>query len=186
MNIFMIRVLIAVTLLSLLVAVAAVYLLVRERARTSPFGVYYKVHPRVGGEIRELARKRFTIVHNIYELLYCTCNYYPKYKDKLADYLVKEFMSGGIRNLSNDIVYIADLGEGGNLSRIAREYRLTEAELKTCCYIHLGFKWQQTCTAENLTENAYNVRCSRIRKKLSLGKDEKIPDFIEQFCIRHS
>jgi len=173
---------VAITLCSLATAGVSVYLLAKVRRRMCHPGITFRVSPQLQPAIKEMVVKRFSLINNIYRHLYHTCNSYPKDKDRLADYLVEEFTTGGIRNLSNDIVYIADLGEGGRLSSMAREYRLSEAELRTCCYIHLGFKWQQTCTAENLTENAYNVRCSRIRKKLSMEKDERIPDFIKGYC----
>lgn len=180
----MYRVMAAITLCSVIIAVVAVSLLIRERRKMCPTGVSFKVDQKVQRRIRLLLKKRFTVVNNIYGLLFRTCNNYPVNKDQLAEYLVKEFASGDITCLSNDIMYMLDLGEGGRLSRMAREYGLTEAELRTCCYIHIGFKWQQTCLAENLTENAYNVRCSRIRKKLSMAKDERLPDFISSYCKR--
>lgn len=185
-DVFMYRVMAAVTLCSVFAAFVAVYLLIREKRYGGFRGVSYKVSPQERERIREMISKRFSVIHNIYGLLFYTCNNNPKYKDQLTEYLVQEFSSGAIRNLSNDIIYIADLGEGGNLSRMACEYGLTEQELRTCCYIHLGFNWRQTCTAENLTENAYNVRCSRIRKKFLMDRDERLPAFIEEYCRKHN
>lgn len=187
MNMIPYSVMVGITLFSMLAAGIAVFILIKSGALRELTGGYYiKVKPKLRKEIKESMEKRFAIVHSIYEHLYYTCNNHPKDKDKLADYLEQEYLSGGIREISNDIVYMADMAEGGAISKMASEFGLSSAEIRTCCYIHAGFKWQQTCTAENLTENAYNVRCSRIRKKLSLEKEERIPDFIASYCSRHT
>ena len=84
------------------------------------------------------------------------------------------------------MAFSADLAVGGALSCMGAEYGLTDIEQRTCCFIYLGFTWQQTCTAELISENAYNVRCSRVRKKLGLDKDDRIRDFIAAYCSRYA
>lgn len=178
-----------IAVFSLLLAVIAIFMYVRLRrrvAQTLSQGVYITIGPKERELVRQITYKRFAVLHNMYEMLYLTCGNSPKYNNKLADYLAREYTSGRMGVLSDDIVYSLNLCEGGALFKMAKEYGLTDIELKTCCYIHAGFKWQQTCTAENLTENAYSVRCSRIRKKLCMEKDEKLPEFIRNYCKQNS
>ena len=136
--------------------------------------------------MEEALQKRAEALKQFYEQMYYSCDNFPKYAGKLSGYFQENYPQGGIRDFTADIVYSTDLVRQGALSRMAMEYRLTDLELRTCCFLHLGFTWQQTCAAELLTENAYSVRCSRIRKKLKLGKDEKMPDFINRYCAAHS
>ncbi len=178
-----------ITSLSLLAALVAVFMYVRLRRRVGRAlsqNMFVGMQPKVREEVMDVTYRRFAVLHNIYEMLYLTCNNSPKQNIKLAGYLEEEYKNGRLGVLSDDIVYSLNLCEGGALMKMASDYGLTDIELKTCCYIHVGFKWQQTCTAENITENAYSVRCSRIRKKLRLEKDERIPDFIESYCRKHS
>lgn len=178
-----------VALSSLVVAFIAIVMYVRLRRRVNRAlnqEISVRVLPEVRDEMKEMIYRRFALLHNIYGMLFYTCNNSPKHNDKLADYLEKEYIDGRLGSLSDDIVYSLNLCEGGALFKMAQEYKLTGIELKTCCYIHIGFKWQQTCTAENITENAYNVRCSRIRKKLRMEKEERIPEFIEEYCRVHA
>ena len=129
----------------------------------------------------ESLQKRADALKLFYEQMYYSCDNFSKYAGKLSGYFMENYPQGGIRDFTADIVYSTDLARNGAFSRMAMEYGLTDLELRTCCFIHLGFTWQQTCAAELLTENAYSVRCSRIRKKLGLGKDERIPDFINRY-----
>ena len=178
-----------VALSSLAVAFIAIVMYVRLRRRVNRAlkqEISVRVLPKVMEEMKEMTYRRFALLHNIYGMLLYTCNNSPKQINELAEYLVEEYKEGRISSLSNDIVYSLNLCEGGALFRMAQEYRLTDIELRTCCYIHVGFKWQQTCTAENITENAYNVRCSRIRKKLRMEREERIPEFIEDYCRAHA
>ena len=178
-----------IAFLSLAVAIVASIMYIRLRRRVKRLlseGVFLGIGPKERETLKEITYRRFAIVHNMYEMLFLTCGNSPKYNGKLADYLAQEYTSGRVGALSEDIVYSLNLCEGGALYKMASEYGLTDLELRTCCYIHAGFKWQQTCTAENLTENAYSVRCSRIRKKLRMEKDEKIPEFIRNYCKQHS
>ena len=178
-----------IVLLSVSLAIVAIFMYVRLRRRVKRLlseGVLLGIGPKERETLKEITYRRFAIMHNMYEMLFLTCGNSPKYNGKLADYLAQEYTSGRVGALSEDIVYSLNLCEGGALFKMAQEYGLTDIELRTCCYIHAGFKWQQTCTAENLTENAYSVRCSRIRKKLRMEKDEKLPDFIRNYCNQHS
>ena len=98
----------------------------------------------------------------------------------------ESYQEGRFRDMAADLVYSVDLAQMGAFSAMGAEYGLTDVELRTCCFIYLGFTWQQACTAELISENAYNVRCSRVRKKLGLEKDDKIRDFIAAYCNRHA
>ena len=169
------RVLVAIAALFAALAVSVFIALVRrireERRRLSSLGL-----------AAESLQRRAEALKLFYEQMYYSCDNFSKYSGKLSGYFQENFQQGGIRDFTADIVYSTDLACHGAFSRMAMEYGLTELELRTCCFIHLGFTWQQTCAAELLTENAYSVRCSRIRKKLGLGKDERIPDFINRYC----
>ena len=158
----------------------------RERRSLSSFGMVVKLAPSMAMEMEETLQKRVEALKLFYEQMYYSCDNFSKYAGKLSGYFQENYPQGGIRDFTADIVYSTDLARQGAFSRMAMEYCLTNLELRTCCFIHLGFTWQQTCAAELLTENAYSVRCSRIRKKFGLGKEEKIPDFIAKYCAKYS
>ena len=180
------RVLVAVAAVCAALAVSLFVVLIcrirRERSSLSSMGMVVKLSASSANELADALEKRADALKKFYEQMYYSCDNFPKYAGKLSGYFQENYTSGGMRDFAADIVYAVDLARGGAFSRMAIEYGLTELELRTCCFIHLGFTWQQTCAAELLTENAYGVRCSRIRKKLGLEKDDKIPDFIKRYC----
>lgn len=147
-------------------------------------GVLVEVAPGCRESVKEVVERCVEVRKELMELTYYCCDNFQKYQERISGKMEELYNNGGLQNLCADIVYLANLAENGALYRMAAEYRLTDLELRTCCFIHMGFKWQQICTADTLTGNAYNVRCSRIRKKFSLAKEERIPDFIEEYCKR--
>lgn len=183
------RVLAAVAAVCAAVAVVMVVVLVyrvwRERKRLSSLGMAVKFTPSVAKGVESALHRRAEALKVFYEQMYYSCDNFPKYAGRLSGYFLENYPNGGIGDFAADIVYAVDMARQGAFSRMALQYGLTDLELRTCCFIHLGFSWQQTCAAELLTENAYSVRCSRIRKKFGLGKEEKIPDFIAKYCAQH-
>ena len=133
-------------------------------------------------EIKAAATRKYDMLKGFYQLLYLVCDNFPKHSGKLASFAAQAYSSGSTSDLCADIVYVTNMCEGGAIDKMAGKFKLTDIETRTCCFIYWGFKWQQTCLVENLTENAYNVRCSRIRKKFNLSKEETIPAFVENFC----
>ena len=129
---------------------------------------------------------RYETLKRFYHLLYLVCDNFPKYQDRIVQFVSLAHSDGSVSNLCSDIVHVTKLCEGGSIEKLAQQYKLTDVETRTCCFIYWGFKWQQTCLVENLTENAYNVRCYRIRKKFNLAKEETVPAFIEKFCRDNS
>lgn len=184
------RVLAAVAAVCAAVAVVMVVVLVyrvwRERKRLSSLGMAVKLTPSVAKGVESALHRRAEALKVFYEQMYYSCDNFPKYAGRLSGYFLENYPNGGIGDFAADIVYSVDVARQGAFSRMALQYGLTDLELRTCCFIHLGFSWQQTCAAELLTENAYSVRCSRIRKKFGLGKEEKIPDFIAKYCAKYS
>ena len=183
------RVLAAVAAVCAAVAVVMVVVLVyrvwRERKRLSSLGMAVKLTPSVAKGVESALHRRAEALKVFYEQMYYSCDNFPKYAGRLSGYFQENYPNGAIGDFAADIVYAVDVARQGAFSRMALQYGLTDLELRTCCFIHLGFSWQQTCAAELLTENAYSVRCSRIRKKFGLGKEEKIPDFIAKYCAQH-
>lgn len=180
--------LVAVACVSLLCAVASVCILVVSRMRVRKelaAGMSVRITPEGKEELAGSLAARFGALRKIYGTLYLTCDNFPRNMEKVAETAAELYEDGSLSALCNDIVQVTNMCEGGAIYRMGRQYRLTPVELRTCCFIYWGFRWQETCTAESLTENAYNVRCSRIRKKFSLGKDERIPDFIADYCRRN-
>lgn len=180
--------LLAAACLSVLCAVASILLLVSSRMRMRremAAGMCVRVTREGKEELRENLAGRFEALKKIYGALYFACDNFSRNSGKIAGTAEELYKDGSFSALCNDIVYVTNMCEGGAIYRMGQQYRLTPLELRTCCFIYWGFRWQQTCTVESLTENAYNVRCSRIRKKLSLGKDERIPDFIADYCRRN-
>lgn len=183
------RVLVAVAACCAVLAVSLFVVLMsrirRERRNLSSLGMVVKLSPSSARGLEDALQRRVDALRQFYEQMYYSCDNFPKYAGKLSGYFQENYTNGGMRDFAADIVYAVDVARHGAFSRMAHEYGLTELELRTCCFIYLGFTWQQTCAAELLTENAYSVRCSRIRKKLGLEKDEKIPDFIKRYCAGH-
>ncbi len=157
-----------------------------ERKRLAAGEVIVKASPLSAMQMNQALERRVEALKLFYEQMYYTCDNFPKYAGKMQDYFVENYHNGGIRDFAADIVYATDVARNGAITRMAMEYGLTDLETRTCCFLYLGFTWQQTCAAELLTENAYSVRCSRIRKKLRLEKDDRIPDFIKRYCAAHS
>ena len=183
------RGLVAVAAVCAAVAFVMVVVLVcrmwRERKRLDSLGMAVKLTPSSARGLEDALQRRAEALKMFYGQMYYSCDNFPKYAGKLSGYFQENYHNGGIGDFAADIVYAVDVARQGAFSRMALQYGLTDLELRTCCFIHLGFSWQQTCAAELLTENAYSVRCSRIRKKFGLGKEEKIPDFIAKYCDQY-
>ena len=184
------RVLVAVAAVCAVAAVSMVLVLVcrtrNERRRLMSLGMTVRLTPSSARRVEDALQRRAEALKLFYGQMYYSCDNFPKYAGKLSGYFQENYPNGGIGDFAADIVYAVDVARQGAFSRMALQYGLTDLELRTCCFIHLGFTWQQTCAAELLTENAYSVRCSRIRKKFGLGKEEKIPDFIAKYCAKCS
>lgn len=133
-------------------------------------------------QARECVQREVEAQRELMELMYFTCDNFQKHQQSIAEKIAGMYGNGTLQGVCANIVNQANLAENGALYKLAKEYSLTDNELRVCCYIHLGFKWQEICTADTITENAYSVRCSRIRKKLGLSKDERIPVFISEYC----
>ena len=157
-----------------------------RRETVEKYGVLVEVAPGNRAAVKESVLQCAEAKKGIMDLTYYSCDNFKKYQSKVSEKMEELYSSGALQNLCSDVVYLANLAENGVFYKLAKEYRLTELELRTCCFIYLGFKWQHTCTADSLTENAYNVRCSRIRKKFSLTKEERIPDFLEKWCKKYN
>lgn len=153
-----------------------------RKALLEDTGVIIDIAPDKIESVRESVLQCVETQKEIMEMTYYSCDNFQKYQGKMAEKIEELYTKGSLQKLCGNIVYLANLAENGAMFSLAREYGLSELELRTCCFIHMGFKWQQTCTADSLTENAYNVRCSRIRKKFSLSKEERIPVFLENYC----
>lgn len=180
--------LVAVACAALLCAVVSLYITISGKVkmkREMAAGMSVRITPEGKEELAGSLAARFGALRKIYGTLYLTCDNFPRNMEKVAETAAELYEDGSLSALCNDIVQVTNMCEGGAIYRMGRQYRLTPVELRTCCFIYWGFRWQETCTAESLTENAYNVRCSRIRKKFSLGKDERIPDFIADYCRRN-
>lgn len=132
--------------------------------------------------IKEAAARKYDTLKGFYQLMYLVCDNFSKHSDTLCRFAAQAFSNGSISDLCSDIVHVTNMCEGGAIEKMAKEFKLTDIDTRTCCFIYWGFKWQQTCLVENLTENAYNVRCSRVRKKFNLAKEETIPAFVENYC----
>lgn len=157
-----------------------------RRETVEKYGVLVEVAPHNKEAVKGSVLKCMEAQREIMDLTYYSCDNFQKYQAKVSENMERLYSTGALQNLCADVVYLANLAENGAFCKLAKEYRLTDLELRTCCFIYFGFKWQHTCTADSLTENAYNVRCSRIRKKFSLSKEERIPDFLEKWCNRHN
>ena len=149
-------------------------------------GMEVRMSPSVRDAVNEALNLRARSLQEFYGQIYFSCDNFPKYAGKLSGYMSESYQEGKFRDLAADLVYSVDLAQMGAFSAMGAEYGLTDVELRTCCFIYLGFTWQQACTAELISENAYNVRCSRVRKKLGLEKDDRIRDFIAAYCSSHA
>lgn len=145
-------------------------------------GVYLEVLQQEQEKIRESIKSNGSTVAALMNAAYYSCDNFPKYQANVTEKFAGLYESGALQGLTDNIVCMANLAENGAFYKLSEDFGLTELELRTCCFIYFGFKWQETCTADSLTENAYNVRCSRIRKKLGMEKDMKIPEFLENWC----
>lgn len=150
------------------------------------YGVYMEVSPLQKESIAQSVKNEVEACRELMQMTYMSCDNFPKYKDNIAETVANMYQKRQLHSLCGNIVILANLAEDGAFYKLAEEFKLSELELRTCCFIHLGFKWQETCTADSLTENAYSVRCSRIRKKMGLAKEERIPDFLENYCRLHT
>ena len=182
--------LVAVAAVVAALAVSIFVLLLRkfmlERRRLAAGEVIVKSSVASAQQLNLALEKRVEALKLFYEQMYYTCDNFPKYAGRMEEYFTENYSNGGIRDFAADIVYITDVARNGAITRLAMEFGLSDLETRTSCFLYHGFTWQQTCAAELLTENAYSVRCSRIRKKLGLGKDDKIPDFIKRYCDSHT
>ena len=131
---------------------------------------------------RDCVRREVIVQRELMSMLYYSCDNFKKHQQEITDKIAQMYSDGSLQDICANVIYLANLAESGALDKMAREYSLTANELRVCCYIHLGFRWQEICTADSITENAYSVRCSRIRKKLGLSKEERIPVFIADYC----
>ena len=188
--------LVVVSAVALVAGVAAWYLgsrlskCRREMAamekQAEKYGVRMSVSPQMKEKIHESVWNEFEACRELMNITYYSCDNFIKYQGQIAEGIAGMYEKRMIHNLCGNIVVMANLAEEGAFYRMAEEFKLTDLELKTCCFIYFGFKWQETCTADSLTENAYSVRCSRIRKKLGLAKEERIPDYISNYCKLHA
>ncbi len=145
-------------------------------------GVYLEVLQQEREKVRESVRSNAATVAALMNVAYYSCDNFPKYQSNVMEKFACLYEAGALQGLTDNIVCMANLAENGAFYKLSHDFGLTELELRTCCFIYFGFKWQETCTADSLTENAYNVRCSRIRKKLGMEKEMKIPEFLENWC----
>ena len=136
--------------------------------------------------IKKAVSARYDTLKKLYNLMYLVCDNFPRYSERISGFVAQAYSDGSFSALCSDIVHVTNLCEGGAIEKMTRQFKLTDIETRTCCFIYWGFKWQQTCLVENISENAYNVRCSRIRKKFNLAKEETVPAFIENFCRDNS
>ena len=160
---------------------------IAEREKlTGKYGVYMQISPSQKEGIAESVKKEVEAWRELMHMTYYTCDNFAKYQGQIAETVAGMYENRMMHNLCANIVIMANLAEDGAFYKLAEEFGLSDLELRTCCFIHFGFKWQETCTADSLTENAYNVRCSRIRKKMGLAKEERIPDFLSNYCKLHT
>lgn len=145
------------------------------------YGVYVKLSKQERRHLKESLEGRFAMVKDLTQSFYLSCDNFYRYKESIVRKLNILHKRGNVGDICKDIVAITNLCENGAFYAMAEKYRLTPGELKTCCYIYWGFKWQQTCTLEKISENAYFVKCSRIRRKFNLSKDDDILSFISNF-----
>lgn len=183
---------IAVLAVSALLAVVCGYLYwkcrkfneeaLRKESLLRKNGVYVEVAANGQENMRDSVRGNAATIAAFMNAAYYSCDNFEKYRNNIALKFEELYNNGRLRELTRNIVVMANMAENGAFYTLASDFSLTDIELRTCCFIYFGFKWQETCTAESITENAYNVRCSRIRKKLGMEKEEKIPEFIENYC----
>ncbi|MBR4882285.1 MAG: hypothetical protein IKU18_00240 [Bacteroidales bacterium] len=150
------------------------------------YGVYIEVSPLQKESVADSVRKEVEACRELMHMTYMSCDNFAKYQGNIAETVAGMYENRLLHSLCGNIVIMANLAEDGAFYKLAEEFKLSELELRTCCFIHFGFKWQETCTADTLTENAYSVRCSRIRKKMGLAKEERIPDFLANYCKLHT
>ncbi len=154
----------------------------RKSSLLQKHGVYVEVLPGEREKLRESVRGNAATIAALMNAAYYSCDNFGKYRNLVTEQFASLYEEGKLQGLAENITTMANMAENGAFYRLASDYGLTDLELRTCCFIYFGFKWQETCTADSLTENAYNVRCSRIRKKLGMSKEDKIPSFIENYC----
>ena len=158
----------------------------RKNRLLEKFGLYTEVLQGREEVMRKGIRGNADTIAKLMDIAYYSCDNFQKYRSEIAEKFAALYSSGALQELSSNIVYLANVAENGAFYALSTEYDLTELELRTCCFIYFGFKWQETCTADSLTENAYSVRCSRIRKKFGMAKDERIPVFLENWCRKYN
>lgn len=154
----------------------------RKNSLLHKYGVYVEVLPQERESIRERVRGNAATIAALMNAAYYSCDNFEKHKGDIAGQFESLYGSGNLQRLAENITVMANMAENGAFYRLASDYGLTDLELRTCCFIYFGFKWQETCTADSLSENAYSVRCSRIRRKLGMSKEDKIPSFLENYC----
>lgn len=157
----------------------------RKNRLLEKFGIYTEILQGREDVIRKRIRGNADTIAKLMDIAYYSCDNFQKYQGAISEKFAKLYGSGALQELSSNIVYMANAAENGAFYALSTEYDLTELELRTCSFIYFGFKWQETCTADSLTENAYNVRCSRIRKKFGMAKEERIPVFLENWCRKY-
>ena len=154
----------------------------RRKALLHKYGVLVDVAPHEKERMGKCARGNAATIASLLNTAYYSCDNFGKYDNRISEQFASLYVNGGLQGLTETIVTLANIAADGALYRLASDFSLTELELRTCCFIYLGFKWQEICTADSISENAYNVRCSRIRKKLGMAKEDKIPSFLDEYC----
>ena len=154
----------------------------RRKSLLLRHGVLVEVAPHEKERIREYARDNAATIALLLNTAYYSCDNFGKHDSRISEQFASLYANGGLQGLAENIVTLANMAENGAFYRLAADFALTELELRTCCFIYFGFRWQEICTADSLSENAYSVRCSRIRKKLGMAKEDKIPSFLDEYC----
>lgn len=144
-------------------------------------GICMQISDKKIEELKMEMGERFDFIKEFSQLYYMNCDNFYMHRDSLAKAMEQFAERKGIGSLCRDIVTVSNLCMGGAIDALSTQFGLSLAETRVCCFLYWGFKWQQTCTLEGISENAYFIKCSRIRRKLGLTKDEDIPTFINSF-----
>lgn len=174
--------------LLLIILIVLLYLYIKYKKRDVvlekellDYGVSVRLSHKERKSLKKGLERRFSIIKEMSYTYYLSCDNFSMHRESLANTFTQIKENNSIGNLCSDIVAVSNLCVNGAFSALAVRYKLTPQETRACCFLYWGFKWQQTCTLEGISENAYYVKCSRIRKKFGLTKDEDIPTFIKNF-----
>lgn len=144
-------------------------------------GICVRVSDKKSEELKMEMGERFELIKEITQIYYMNCDDFFMHRESIARALDMIAKEKGIGALCKDIVTVSNICEGGAIDALTAQFNLSPGETRVCCFLYWGFKWQQTCTIEGISENAYFIKCSRIRKKLGLTKEEDIPTFLNSF-----